>query len=64
MSDRWPTGTLVQLKSGGPVMTVLDESHPEAELLYVMWFVDVELHRDCFHRDCLIEWNKYAGNYS
>lgn len=47
-------GSLVQLKSGGPVMTV-EEQYRNDELICVCWFSGTELQRDAFERVALQE---------
>lgn len=47
MSAPFPEGTLVCLKTGGPLMTV--ESISTSEIVSTVWIVDGVVHRDGFH---------------
>lgn len=43
-----PVGTIVQLVSGGPNMMVTSMHDQIDGLVQCEWFVDGEVHRDCF----------------
>ncbi len=45
-------GDIVQLKSGGPEMTVTSVVSKRVE---VLWFIDADLRRDFFHIETLIK---------
>jgi len=49
---RFKVGDTVRLKSGGPVMTVVEVDDEEDEI-HCQWFADSENKRDCFPTDSL-----------
>lgn len=46
-------GVIVYLKSGSPPLTVSDRKQASPDIVNVEWFVDGEVKRDAFHKDCL-----------
>lgn len=50
-------GDVVNLITGGPLMTV--ELTRDDGFIPAVWFVNGELHRDCFAADALQKWVKW-----
>jgi uncharacterized protein YodC (DUF2158 family) len=50
-SPRFPEGATVYLKSGSPPLIAENIRHDR--LVNVVWFVNGEARRDCFHPDAL-----------
>ncbi|EOC1349422.1 DUF2158 domain-containing protein [Cronobacter dublinensis] len=60
MEDKFEDGTLVQLKSGGPIMTV--ESYNKDSDKYVCeWFTNGKRNSELFRRTSLNKYNPTAG---
>lgn len=53
MTDRLPDGSLVLLKSGGPLLTV-ERGLSSPPLVSCVWYDGVSFARDTFHRDALV----------
>ena len=51
MAEGFKAGDVVQLKSGGPAMTVENYEPPQA---HCVWFVDREFRRAVFKLDALV----------
>lgn len=58
MSHPFKEGMLVQLRSGGPLMTVEDIRHDF--YIATAWFEDATLHRDAFAPEDLYRYEKMA----
>lgn len=46
-------GDLVELKTGGPTMTVIGSFPPDYHAVTVAWFVETTLHKEDFSIDSL-----------
>lgn len=54
MDIKLEKGTLVMLKSGGPIMSVSDMRDQSDSIISCEWFRDGELKRDAFNLENLI----------
>jgi uncharacterized protein YodC (DUF2158 family) len=51
--QRFKTGDIVQLVSGGPKMTVKDYSNPTSDIVFCQWFAGSKLESGAFPEDSL-----------
>lgn len=60
MEDKFEDGALVQLKSGGPIMTV-ESYHKDSDKYYCEWFVNGKRNNELFRKTSLVRYEPSAG---
>lgn len=55
-------GDVVKLQSGGPPMTITELPTVFSDKISVEWFVNGEIKRDAFRKECLrhLQWNVFT----
>lgn len=53
MTDQFKPGDIVQLKSGGPKMTVKESASTDKNIIYCQWFAGSKLESGAFRSESL-----------